>query len=53
MLESLRKQAAVVVPQIPAKLLLSIGCVGSFAVLLAQDRVHPLVVYLLQLYLSF
>ncbi|HEX4952017.1 MAG TPA: hypothetical protein VF017_01290 [Thermoanaerobaculia bacterium] len=53
MLQSVRKHVAVAAPQIPVKALLSLGCIGSFAVLLAQDRVHPFVVYLLQLYLSF
>src|SRR6266545_2553223 len=50
MLESVRK---LVVPSIPGKVLLSATTIASFAWLLAQDRIHPLVVWALQLYLSF
>ena len=32
---------------------LAIATLGSFSWLLAQDQIHPLVVYLLQLYLAF
>ena len=53
MLESLRKQFTIALPQVPVRALLSVGSIGSFAFLLAQDQVHPFVVYLLQLYLSF
>ncbi|HYH44836.1 MAG TPA: hypothetical protein VEG34_04070 [Thermoanaerobaculia bacterium] len=51
-LESVRKHAAAI-PQVPSRLLLGAGALTSFAVLLANDMVHPLVVYALQLYLSF
>ena len=50
MLESVRKHA---VPYIPGKVLLSATTIASFGWLLAQDRIHPLVVWALQLYLSF
>lgn len=50
MLESVRKIA---VPYVPGKVLLSATTIASFAWLLAQDRIHPLVVWALQLYLSF
>lgn len=50
MLESVRKLA---VPYVPGKILVSATTIASFAWLLAQDRVHPLVVWALQLYLSF
>ena len=53
MLDSARKFVAVAAPQVPVKALLSVASVGSFAWLLAQDRIHPFVVYLLQLYLAF
>ncbi|HRC85431.1 MAG TPA: hypothetical protein PK413_07470 [Thermoanaerobaculia bacterium] len=53
MLESLRRQVAAVGPQVSLRTVFSLGCVGGFALLLAQDQVHPFVVYLLQLYLSF
>jgi hypothetical protein len=50
MLESVRKLA---VPYVPGKVLLSATTIASFGWLLAQDRIHPLVVWALQLYLSF
>lgn len=53
MLDSARNLVAVAVPRLSWKVLVSIGSLGSFAWLLAQDRIHPFVVYLLQLYLSF
>jgi hypothetical protein len=51
MLDSIRKVAAI--PQVPVRLLLSAATLTSFGVLLAQDAVHPIVIYALQLYLSF
>jgi hypothetical protein len=41
------------VPQVPAKVLLSAATLTSFGWLLAHGLVHPIVVYALQLYLSF
>ena len=32
---------------------IAVGTLGSLAWLLLQDRLHPLVVYLLELYLAF
>jgi hypothetical protein len=52
-LESVRKHAAAAIPQVPGRILLGAGALTSFAVLLANDMVHPLVIYALQLYLSF
>jgi hypothetical protein len=51
MLQSIRKHAAV--PHVPVKLALSAGALASFGVLLAHDQIHPIVLYALQLYLSF
>ena len=51
MLDSVRKH--VVIPYVPAKVLLSVGSLASFGWLLSQDLIHPIVVYALQLYLSF
>jgi len=51
MIESIRKHVAI--PRVPVKLLLSAGVLSSFGVLLAHDQIHPLVLYALQLYLSF
>jgi hypothetical protein len=51
MLDSVRKQVAV--PYVPGKVLLSVATVGSFGWLLAHDLVHPVVIYALQLFLSF
>lgn len=52
MLESVRNKT-VPLPLVPAKLLFSVGSLGSFVWLLAHDLIHPLVIYLLQLYLTF
>ena len=51
MLESIR--ASVAVPRLPAQTLLSVGTVVSFGWLLANDLIHPVVIYLFELYLSF
>jgi hypothetical protein len=51
MLDSVRKHVAV--PYIPGKVLLSAATLASFGWLLAHDQVHPLVIYALQLFLSF
>lgn len=51
MLESLRK--AVVIPSAPAWPWVSTASVAAFGWLLAQDLIHPVVVFLLQLYLTF
>ncbi len=55
MLGSLLKQRTV--PYLPARSLIrvmaSAGVLGSFVWLLANDLIHPLVVYLLELYLTF
>jgi hypothetical protein len=51
MLDSVRKH--VTIPYVPGRVLLSAATVGSFAWLLAHDMIHPLVIYALQLYLSF
>lgn len=52
MLESARKYV-VALPKVPAHFLLSAGTVASFAWLLLQNRIHPIVVYVLQVYLTF
>lgn len=52
MLQALRRHAATV-PQVPARLLLSVGTLSSFVWLLANDLIDPLVIFALQLYLSF
>lgn len=51
MLDTLRKQLSI--PQIPVRALSSAGVIGSFVWLLANDLVHPVAVYLLELYLTF
>jgi hypothetical protein len=51
MLDSVRKLVAI--PYVPGRVLLSAATVASFGWLLANDMIHPLVVYALQLYLSF
>ncbi|NJL28772.1 MAG: hypothetical protein HC897_13210 [Thermoanaerobaculia bacterium] len=52
MLESARK-VVVTIPKVPAHWLLSVGTVASFAWLLTQNRIHPIVIYLLEVYLTF
>lgn len=52
MLESVRKHA-VALPKVPTLSWLTVGTVGSFAWLLLQDQIHPVVVYALQVYLTF
>jgi len=43
----------VAVPEIPMQWLAVAGTCTGFGWLLLQDRIHPLVVYCMQLYLSF
>lgn len=51
MLESIRSTVAI--SDGPAKVLFSVGTLASFFWLLAHDLIHPLVIYVLQLYLTF
>jgi hypothetical protein len=51
MLDSVRKHVAI--PQVSGKVLLSVGTLTSFGWLLFHDSIHPIVIYALQLYLSF
>ena len=60
MLDPFRKRVAVhvarrgmTVPQVPVKMLVSGATLASFCWLLAHDMVQPIVIYALQLYLSF
>lgn len=41
------------IPHVPVRIAASAGVVGSFTWLLGHDLVHPLVVFLLELYLTF
>jgi len=50
MIDSLRKVASL--PDISLQVLLSAGVVVGFFWLLVQNGVHPIMVYVLQLYLS-
>lgn len=52
MLESIRKNV-VALPKVPLQMMLSVGTVASFVWLLLLDRVPPIVIYLLQVYLTF
>ncbi len=52
MLESARSRA-LATPRIPVQVLLSAGTLASFAWLLLQNKIHPIFVYLLQVYLTF
>lgn len=51
MLESVRQLVSI--PQVSAELFLSAGTVLGFSCLLLTDQIHPVAIYLLQLYLSF
>lgn len=51
MFEIVRQSLAL--PRLRVDLLLAVATVSSFTWLLVADLVHPLAVYLLQLYLSF
>jgi hypothetical protein len=51
MLDSVRKHIAV--PQVPVTVLLSVSTIASFLWLLSRDLVHPIVIYALEVYLSF
>jgi hypothetical protein len=44
---------SIAIPRLPVKVLLSAATLASFGWLLAHGMVHPIVVYALQLYLSF
>jgi hypothetical protein len=52
MIETLRGRVATL-PGATLELLLAAGSLASFGWLLTHDHIHPLVVYLLQLYLTF
>ncbi len=52
MLQSARNRA-VALPRVPTQILLSAGTLASFGWLLLQGKIHPIVIYLLQLYLTF
>ncbi len=52
MLESARNRD-VAISRVPAQAVLSAGTLLSFAWLLLQGKIHPIVVYLLQVYLTF
>lgn len=41
------------IPRIPVQALISAGTLTSFAWLLLQNKIHPVFVYLLQIYLKF
>ena len=52
MLESIRNRVAAL-PRVPSQLVLSVGTLGSFGWLLLSNKIHPIVVYVLQVYLTF
>ena len=52
MLESARNRIEAL-PRVPVQILLSAGTITSFAWLLLQNRIHPALIYLLQVYLTF
>lgn len=52
MLDSIRQHAEAF-PRISAQAALSAATLASFVWLLAQNRIHPVVVFLLEIYLTF
>ncbi len=52
-MHDLVRKSVAVVPQVSAKVLLSAATLASFGWLLAHGMVHPVVIYALQLYLTF
>lgn len=52
-MHDLVRKSIAVVPQVPVKVLLSAATLASFGWLLAHGLVHPVVIYALQLYLTF
>ncbi len=52
MLESTRNRD-VAISRVPTQVVFSAGTLLSFAWLLLQNKIHPIVVYLLQVYLTF
>ena len=52
MLESARRRL-LSIPRVPVQPLLSVGTLTSFGWLLLQNKIHPFVIYLLQVYLTF
>lgn len=52
MLDSTRNRVEAL-PRVPAQVLLSAGTLTGFSWLLLQDKIHPFVIYLLQVYLTF
>ena len=52
MLESTRNRD-VAFSRVPAQAIFSAGTLLSFTWLLLQNKIHPIVVYLLQVYLAF
>ena len=52
MIESTRRRAQAI-PRVPAQAILSVGTLSSFVWLLLQNKIHPIVIYLLQVYLTF
>ncbi len=51
MLDSVR--ASIALPRLPVRVWLSAGTLATFGWLLVHDLVHPAVIYLFELYLSF
>ena len=52
MLDSARNRVEAL-PRVPVQVILSAGTLTSFAWLLLLDRIHPVVIYLLEVYLTF
>lgn len=52
MLDSARNRVEAL-PRVPAHLLFSVGTLASFSWLLLQSRIPPVLIYLLQVYLTF
>lgn len=52
MLESARRRI-LAIPRVPTQQMLTIGTLASFGWLLLQNKIHPIIIYVLQVYLTF
>jgi hypothetical protein len=53
MSNSVAKPAVAALRDLPVERVLGVSSVAAFLWLLAQDRIHPVMVYVVELYLAF
>lgn len=52
MLQSARRRI-LAIPRVPTQHMLTVGTLASFGWLLLQNKIHPFIIYVLQVYLTF